>query len=91
MSDVFFDDLKIPEPDWFLNVGSGTHSVQTGTAMMRSEELFVEEMPDAVIVVGDVNSTLAAELAASKVHIPVIHLEAGLRSTCPCPRRSIGS
>ncbi len=80
MSDIFFSDLEIPEPRWFLNVGSGTHAVQTGKAMMALEELFDAERPDAVIVVGDVNSTLAGALAASKIHIPVIHLEAGLRS-----------
>lgn len=80
MSDVFFRDLALPEPKWYLNVGSGTHAVQTGTAMMRLEELFAKEKPDAVIVVGDVNSTLAGALAAVKVGVPVIHLEAGLRS-----------
>lgn len=80
LSDVFFEDLEIPEPAWFLGVGSGTHAVQTGTAMMRLEALFSAERPDAVMVVGDVNSTLAGALAAAKLHIPVVHLEAGLRS-----------
>jgi UDP-N-acetylglucosamine 2-epimerase (non-hydrolysing) len=80
MSDVFFEDLDIPAPRWLLGVGSGTHAVQTGTAMMRLEELFETERPDAVVAVGDVNSTLAAALAAAKVRVPVIHLEAGLRS-----------
>jgi UDP-N-acetylglucosamine 2-epimerase (non-hydrolysing) len=80
MSDVFFADLDLPEPKWYLGVGSGTHAVQTGNAMIKLEELFAAERPDGVIVVGDVNSTLAGALAATKLHIPVIHLEAGLRS-----------
>lgn len=80
MSDVFFADLEIPTPAWFLGVGSGTHAVQTGTAMMKLEELFYAERPDAVMVVGDVNSTLAGALAAVKIGVPVVHLEAGLRS-----------
>lgn len=80
LSDVFFADLAIPEPRWFLGVGSGTHAVQTGTAMMGLEQLFAAERPDAVIVVGDVNSTLAGALAAAKLGLPVVHLEAGLRS-----------
>jgi len=80
MSDVFFRDLELPEPAWFLGVGSGTHAVQTGRAMMALEELLVSERPDALLVVGDVNSTLAGALAAVKIGIPVVHLEAGLRS-----------
>lgn len=80
MSDVFFQDLELPEPAWFLGVGSGTHAVQTGRAMMAMEELLVAQRPDALLVVGDVNSTLAGALAAVKIGIPVVHLEAGLRS-----------
>lgn len=80
MSDVFFADLDLPEPAWFLGVGSGTHAVQTARAMMALEELLIEERPDCLLVVGDVNSTLAGALAAAKIGVPVVHLEAGLRS-----------
>jgi len=80
MSDVFFADLELPEPQWFLGVGSGTHAVQTGKAMIALEELLIAERPDALLVVGDVNSTLAGALAAAKIGVPVVHLEAGLRS-----------
>jgi UDP-N-acetylglucosamine 2-epimerase (non-hydrolysing) len=80
MSDVFFDDLELPTPAWFLGVGSGTHATQTGRAMIAIEELLLAEKPDALLVVGDVNSTLAGALAAAKIGCPVIHLEAGLRS-----------
>lgn len=80
MSDSFFNDLGIPEPDVNLGVGSGTHGHQTAQVLMKIEDLLVEREPDVVLVVGDVNSTIAATLAAVKLHIPVAHVEAGLRS-----------
>jgi UDP-N-acetylglucosamine 2-epimerase (non-hydrolysing) len=80
MSDVFFTDLGLPPADHVLNVGSGTHAVQTARVMERLEPVLVAEKPDLVIVPGDVNSTLAATLVAAKLCIPLAHLEAGLRS-----------
>jgi UDP-N-acetylglucosamine 2-epimerase (non-hydrolysing) len=80
MSDVFFQQLGIPEPTRSLNVGSGSHAEMTGRVLMEFEKVCLELKPDMVIVVGDVNSTLAGALAARKIHIPVAHVEAGLRS-----------
>ncbi len=80
MSESFFRDLGIPEPDVNLGVGSGSHGEQTAQVLMKIEQLLIERRPHAVLVVGDVNSTLAATLAAVKLHIPVAHVEAGLRS-----------
>jgi len=80
MSQAFFDDLGLPTPHYYLEVGSGSHAEQTGKVMMRYEETALSERPDATVVVGDVNSTAAVAMVCAKLHIPVIHLEAGLRS-----------
>ena len=80
MSKIFFDDLQLPQPDIYLGIGSGTHAEQTGRIMIDLEKIFQSQKPDLVMVVGDVNSTVAAALAAAKLCIPVAHIEAGLRS-----------
>jgi UDP-N-acetylglucosamine 2-epimerase (non-hydrolysing) len=80
MSDVFFEELEIPRPDYHLDVGSGSHAEQTAKIMVRFEEICLKERPDIVLVVGDVNSTLACSIVAKKLHIQVAHVEAGLRS-----------
>jgi len=80
MSDAFFADLGMPEPYYHLGVGSGTHAEQTGGTMIEYEKICVAERPDWIVVVGDVNATAACAMVGTKLHIPVVHLEAGLRS-----------
>jgi UDP-GlcNAc3NAcA epimerase len=80
LSEVFFDELEIRMPDHNLQVGSGRHGRQTGLIMERIEDVILSEKPDCVIIYGDTNSTLAAAIAASKQHYPVVHIEAGMRS-----------
>ena len=80
MSEIFFEEMGIPLPNYNLNVGSGSHGAQTGKMIEGLETIFLKENPTAILVYGDTNSTIAGALAASKIHIPVIHVEAGLRS-----------
>lgn len=80
MSQVFIDELDIPAPNYNLNIGSASHGKQTGRMIERIEEVLIEEQADFVVIYGDTNSTLAASVAASKIHVPIVHIEAGLRS-----------
>lgn len=80
MSHIFFDELALPQPHHYLGIGSGSHAVQTAGVMVALEPVIVQEAPDLVVTVGDVNSTMAAALVAAKLNIPVAHVEAGLRS-----------
>ena len=80
MSKVFFDEMNVPNPDYNLGVGSGSHGKQTALMIEKTEEVILHERPDFVVLFGDTNSTLAGSVAAAKLHFPIIHIEAGLRS-----------
>ena len=80
LSKVFFDQLGIPIPDYNLAIGSGTHAYQTGHMLIEIEKILIDQDPDFVLIYGDTNSTLAGAIVASKLHIKLVHIEAGLRS-----------
>ncbi len=80
MSQIFFEELQIPTPDFNLNVGSGSHGIQTAEMIKGIEDIIIKQNPDCIILYGDTNSTLAGAIAASKLHCPIVHIEAGLRS-----------
>ena len=80
MSDIFFDEMKIPKPDYFLGIGGKSHGVMTGQMIEKIEEVALKEKPDWIMVYGDTNSTLAGAIVASKLHIKLAHVEAGIRS-----------
>ena len=80
MSQVFFDELGIPTPNYNIGVGSDSHGAQTAKMIIGIEEILLKEEPDCIVLYGDTNSTLAGAIAASKIHVPIVHIEAGLRS-----------
>ncbi|NQV14938.1 UDP-N-acetylglucosamine 2-epimerase (non-hydrolyzing) [bacterium] len=80
MAKIFFEEMAIPQPDYNLGVGSGTHAAQTAAALIGIEQIIIKEKPDYVIVYGDTNATIAGALAAAKLHVKIVHIEAGLRS-----------
>ena len=89
MSKVFFDDLDMPKPNHNLNAGGGSHAKQTAEIMIGCEKYFLENNPDLIIVYGDVNSCVAASLVASKMFIPIVHIESGLRSGDKAPSAQV--
>jgi UDP-GlcNAc3NAcA epimerase len=80
MSDIFFEELHLPKPDYYLGIGGKTHGAMTGQMIEKIEEVALKEKPDVIMVYGDTNSTLAGTIVGSKLHIPIAHIEAGLRS-----------
>lgn len=82
MSDIFFEEMNIPKPNYCLNIGSNSHAIQTANMMMKIEEVLLKEKPDGVILYGDTNSTLAGAIVAAKLLIPIFHIEAGPRTHC---------